>query len=75
MEMDRPTRPDRGVKTEDDSHDSRIMPDSKPSYRSWKKKYRKMRVIFERKMQDGEALYKLEQKALETTKRLAVENE
>jgi hypothetical protein len=65
---------DRAVKAEDDSHDKRMV-DSKPSYRSWKKKYRKMRVIFEGKMREGENLYKLEQKALETANRLAVENE
>jgi hypothetical protein len=74
MEGDTATKPDRAVKAEDDSHDKK-MPDSKPSYRSWKKKYRKMRVIFEAKMREGENLYKLEQQALETANRLAVENE
>jgi hypothetical protein len=74
METDTPTRPDRAVKAEDDSHDKK-MPDGKPSYRSWKKKYRKMRVRFDEKMREGENLYKLEQKALETANRLAVENE
>lgn len=73
-EMEMPTRPDRAVKAEDDSHDKK-MPDSKPTYRSWKKKYRKMRVVFEEKMRENEHLYKLEQKALETANRLAVENE
>lgn len=74
MEIDTPTRHDRAVKAEDDGHDKRMV-DSKPSYRSWKKKYRKMRVVFEGKMREGESLYKLERKALETANRLAVENE
>lgn len=74
MEVDTPTRPDRVVKAEDDGHDNR-MADSKPTYKSWKKKYRKMRVMFEGKMREGENLYKLEQQALETANRLAVENE
>lgn len=62
------------VKAEDDSGDIR-MGDDKPSYRSWKKKYRKMRVIFDQKMHDGEELYRLEQKALATARRLAIQNE
>ncbi|OIW29122.1 hypothetical protein CONLIGDRAFT_715514 [Coniochaeta ligniaria NRRL 30616] len=74
MDLDTPTRPDRAVKAEDDGHDSEMV-HSKPSYRSWKKKYRKMRVVFEGKMREGENLYKLEQKALETANRLAVEND
>lgn len=71
---DAPSRPDRDVKAEDDGADSGLA-DSKPSYRSWKKKYRKMRVVFDQKMQEGEALYKLEQEALRTARRLAVEKE
>lgn len=74
MDIDTPTKPDRAVKAEDDSLDNNMV-HSKPSYRSWKKKYRKMRVVFEGKMREGENLYKLEQKALETANRLAVENE
>jgi hypothetical protein len=49
--------------------------EGKPTYRSWKKKYRKMRVNFDQKMQEGESLYKLEEKALKTARRLAIENE
>ncbi|KAB5539384.1 IEC3 subunit of the Ino80 complex, chromatin re-modelling-domain-containing protein [Coniochaeta sp. 2T2.1] len=77
MDVDTPTRADRAIKTtEDDGHEQK-MGDIKPhaSYRSWKKKYRKMRVVFEHKMREGENLYKLEQKALETANRLAVEND
>lgn len=44
-------------------------------YRSWKKKYRKMRITFDQKMHDGEELHKQEAKASATVKRLAVENE
>ena len=44
-------------------------------YKSWKKKYRKMRIVFDHKMQHGEELHKQEEKASATVKRLAVENE
>jgi hypothetical protein len=74
MEVDVPSRADRDVKAEHDEAGSGLV-DSKPSYRSWKKKYSKMRVVFDQKMQEGEALYKLEQQALETARRLAVEKE
>jgi len=47
----------------------------KPTYKSWKKKYRKMKLVFDQKMHDGEELHKQEQKGLKTAKRLAVENE
>ncbi|KAK4244116.1 IEC3 subunit of the Ino80 complex, chromatin re-modelling-domain-containing protein [Corynascus novoguineensis] len=62
------------VKAEDDSGDVR-MGDEKPTYRSWKKKYRKMRIVFDQKMHEGEELHKLEQKALATAKRLAVQKD
>ncbi|KAK3305380.1 IEC3 subunit of the Ino80 complex, chromatin re-modelling-domain-containing protein [Chaetomium strumarium] len=62
------------VKAEDDSGDVRI-PDDKPTYRSWKKKYRKMRIIFDQKMHEGEELHRLEQKALATARRLAVQKD
>ena len=48
---------------------------AKSGYKSWKKKYRKMRIVFDRKMVDGEDLHKQEAKACSTVKRLAVENE
>lgn len=44
-------------------------------YKSWKKKYRKMRIVFDRQMQSGEELHKKEAKAAAIVKRLAVENE
>jgi hypothetical protein len=44
-------------------------------YKSWKKKYRKMRILFDQKMHQGEDLHKQEEKAAATVKRLAVENE
>lgn len=44
-------------------------------YKSWKKKYRKMRIVFDQKMHDGEELHKQEAKAAALVKRLAVENE
>ncbi len=44
-------------------------------YKSWKKKYRKMRIVFDQKMQQSEELHKREDKASATVKRLAVENE
>lgn len=45
------------------------------TYKSWKKKYRKMRIGFDKHMQDGEDLHKQEAKAAAIVKRLAVENE
>ena len=51
------------------------MSEAKPSYKSWKKKYRKMRIQFDHHMQESEELHKLEQKAIRTAKRLAIENE
>jgi hypothetical protein len=50
-------------------------PERKAGYKSWKKKYRKMRILFDQKMHEGEELHKQEAKASATVKRLAVENE
>lgn len=61
-------------RADDDSGDTR-MADDRPTYRSWKKKYRKMKIKFDQKMHEGEELHKLEQKALATAKRIAVEKE
>lgn len=47
----------------------------KAGYKSWKKKYRKMRITFDQKMHECEDLHKQEAKALATVKRIAVENE
>ncbi|KAL2264446.1 hypothetical protein VTK26DRAFT_11 [Humicola hyalothermophila] len=74
MEADSRGRAAIRVKAEDDSGDVR-MGDEKPSYRSWKKKYRKMRVVFDQKMHEGEELHRLEQKALATARRLAVQKD
>ncbi|KAI1501471.1 IEC3 subunit of the Ino80 complex, chromatin re-modelling-domain-containing protein [Biscogniauxia marginata] len=52
-----------------------LLADTRPSYKSWKKKYRKMRIKFDQRMQESEDLHKLEQKAMRTAKRLAVEND
>lgn len=73
MEADGRTRLVMKVKAEDDG-DTR-MADDKPTYRSWKKKYRKMRIVFDQKMHEGEELHRLEQKALATARRLAVQKE
>ncbi|KAK4142053.1 IEC3 subunit of the Ino80 complex, chromatin re-modelling-domain-containing protein [Dichotomopilus funicola] len=74
MEATGRSRLDLKVKAEDDSGDAR-MADDKPTYRSWKKKYRKMRITFDQKMHDGEELHRLEQKALSAAKRLAVQKD
>ncbi|GFP57009.1 hypothetical protein ACSS6W_004440 [Trichoderma asperelloides] len=44
-------------------------------YKSWKKKYRKMRIVFDQKMHECEELHKQEAKAASTVKRLAIEND
>ncbi|KLU86450.1 hypothetical protein MAPG_05463 [Magnaporthiopsis poae ATCC 64411] len=46
---------------------------SKGSHKSFKRKYRKMRDHFDRKMRDSEELYRREQKAIDTNKRIAIE--
>lgn len=69
---------ERSVKAEFDKdvdHSDLHMTDTRPSYKSWKKKYRKMRIKFDHQMQEIETLHKLEQKAMRTAKRLAIENE
>lgn len=69
---------ERSVKGEfdkDGDHGDLQMPDARPSYKSWKKKYRKMRIKFDQQMSEIESLHKLEQKAMRTAKRLAIENE
>lgn len=70
---------DRLIKAEpglrDQSHEDAQMADSKPSYKSWKKKYRKMRLQFDQRMQQSEELHRLEQKAIRTAKRLTTHNE
>ncbi|KAI8633985.1 hypothetical protein F5Y19DRAFT_259880 [Xylariaceae sp. FL1651] len=56
-------------------HDDTQMADARPSYKSWKKKYRKMRITFDQRMRESEELHMLEQKAIRTAKRLAIEND
>lgn len=51
------------------------MADAKPTYKSWKKKYRKMRIKFDESMTHGEQLYQQEQKALKKIKQLAIYND
>jgi hypothetical protein len=77
MEADRKalTKGDGNVKVEDAPGDVVKSVEAKPTYRSFKKKYRKMRMMFDQKMQEGENLYKVEEQALRTARRLAVENE
>ncbi|KAK3316672.1 IEC3 subunit of the Ino80 complex, chromatin re-modelling-domain-containing protein [Apodospora peruviana] len=74
MDLDARSRTDLEVKAEDDSGDTR-MADDRPTYRSWKKKYRKMRIVFDQKMHEGEELHRTEQKALATARRLAVQKD
>lgn len=59
------------------SPDKPVEPESKrkAGYKSWKKKYRKMRIDFDEKMAEGEEIFRQESKAQATVKRLAVENE
>ncbi|KAI3326199.1 hypothetical protein HD806DRAFT_439332 [Xylariaceae sp. AK1471] len=67
------------IKTEpglrDRMHEDAQMADARPSYKSWKKKYRKMRITFDQRMRESEELHMLEQKAMRTAKRLAIEND
>lgn len=62
------------VKHEDGGPDVR-MADAKPTYKSWKKKYRKMRIRFDNLQAQNEELYQMEQRALARTKQLAIHNE
>ncbi|KAI4597517.1 hypothetical protein KJ359_004219 [Pestalotiopsis sp. 9143b] len=56
-------------------HDGAHTGESKPSYRSYKKKYRKLRLQFDQNVQESEELHRTEQKAIRTMKRLATEND
>lgn len=84
-----PTKPPRDPSPADDPHDDDTIPnedhpenevratedDQRPRYRSWKKKWRKLRVTFDHKMHEAEVLWMQEQKAKATIKRIAIENE
>lgn len=65
---------DDDLKHEDGGPDVR-MTDARPTYKSYKKKYRKMRIKFDQLQAQNEELYQLEQKALRKTKQLAIYNE
>ncbi|KAI1841169.1 hypothetical protein JX266_012636 [Neoarthrinium moseri] len=70
---------DRQIKAEpglrDHSNEDARVAESKPPYKSYKKKYRKMRLQFDQRVGEGEDLHKMEQKAMRTIKRLAIEND
>lgn len=51
------------------------MADTKPPVKSYKDKYLKMKFKFDQKMHECEELHKLEQKAIDTARRLAIQNE
>jgi hypothetical protein len=74
MDISVPTRVDGDQKDEEDWGDIGAA-SNKPTYRSWKKKYRKMRLVFDQKMLEGEELHRLEEKALATARRLAIAKE
>ncbi|KAF0326911.1 hypothetical protein GQ607_005969 [Colletotrichum asianum] len=65
----------RDVKDEHNDSDDGRAGDGKTTYKSWKKKYRKMRITFDQKMHDCEELHRQESKALATAKQIAIEND
>ncbi|KAK2736560.1 hypothetical protein CKAH01_07760 [Colletotrichum kahawae] len=65
----------RDVKDEQNDSDDGRAGDGKTTYKSWKKKYRKMRITFDQKMHDCEELHRQESKALATAKQIAIEND
>ncbi len=67
--------PARSFKNEDSIGGETRLPDGKPSYKSWKTRYRKMRISFDQKMTAGQDLHKQEEKAHQTCNRLAVDVE
>lgn len=50
-------------------------PDLRPRYKSWRKKYRKMKARFDEVMKDNSAMFKDEQRMDSITKRLQEQNE
>jgi len=64
----------RDIKVEDSLPQSKSE-DVKPTYKSFKKKYRKMRIKFDEKMRQSNDWYVEEQRAIGTAKRLAQEND
>ena len=74
MDDERDT-PNPTIKMEDAPPIEAKANDGKLTYKSWKKKYRKMRIKFDQKMHEGEELHQREVKAHATSKRLAIEVE
>jgi len=66
---------DRGVKHEDGGDDFRMADAAKTTYKSWKKKYCKMRIVFDQKREELEKLHAQEVKARAAAKRIAIQNE
>ncbi|TDZ53891.1 INO80 complex subunit 3 [Colletotrichum trifolii] len=64
----------RDIKDENNDTDD-AMDEGKSTYKSYKKKYRKMRIKFDQKMHDCEDLHHQEAKAFATAKRIAIEND
>lgn len=61
---------------EQDENMAQAKPDeSKPTYKSFKKKYRKMRIKFDDAMSKSNDFFKQERHAVETAKRLKQQNE
>jgi hypothetical protein len=63
------------VDMNDAGDDDRVAVDERPKYRSWKKKWRKLKMVFDQKMGDAERLWDQERKAEAIIKRIAMENE
>jgi hypothetical protein len=59
----------------DVAEDDMTTVEAKPTYKSWKKKYRKMHIVFARKARECEELHAQEQKAYKIIQRIAIENE
>ncbi|KAI9827297.1 MAG: hypothetical protein M1826_006401 [Phylliscum demangeonii] len=49
--------------------------EAKPKLKSWRKKYRKMQLVFKETMKESDYLFGEEQKACETSRRLAQQND
>lgn len=49
--------------------------EQRPRYKSWRKKYRKMKARFEDKLKDNMSLYKTEQRLEKIARRLQEQNE
>ncbi|GAB7341458.1 hypothetical protein MBLNU457_7697t1 [Dothideomycetes sp. NU457] len=57
------------------TRESLAMPDLKPKYKSWRKKYRKMKARFDDVIKDNNTLFKEEQKLEALSKRLQEQND